>query len=368
MSEINPIPRKKTEPLTKDVISSDNAEIKDKRLVLSMNSLESFLINALKNPTKKLDTKDTLISKLAKNPKLTEESIKELISLEKCKDFFIIFRNLLRFSDAIVGFPVLKESLHGYLKESLCRNAVVVRLDLQGSILNIDNALPLDLCFKKIQSLSQSDVVEEYCKKIKPKDWQNYLSTMALVMAEWYAKTRGMTPSQLVDLLHNSLWSNALKEKDQGALVKNLLRSTSFELIASATTFYQQKSLDATNRLLKVESQLTDVAAVNQELESKLHDKEVLIARLQSDLAQLNASHMDAIATSQLENQTLSINLKNQLEDLRVRNLQLLKSSVELLADGLTAIGRPEPKVNVMKDHAQRVFDSLNAELERLRG
>jgi hypothetical protein len=93
----------------------------------------------------------------------------------------------------------------------------------------------------------------------------------------------------------------------------------------------------------------------------------MLIAKLQSDLAELNSNHIDAIATSELENQTLSITLKNQLEDLRVRNFQLLKSSVELLANGLTAIGRPEPKVNVMKDHAQRVLDDLNAELERLR-
>lgn len=368
MNDINSTSPKKTESPDKSAIRSDNVEMHAKKLEVSLGSLEEFLINVLKNPAKKINAKDALISKLAKNPKLSEEAIKELMPLEKCKDFFTVFRNLLRFSDAIIGFPVLKESLRGYLKESLCRNEVVVRLGLQGSILNIDNSLPLDLCFKKILSLSQSDVVEEYFKKIKPKDWKNYLSTMALVMAEWYANTRCMTPSQQVDLLNNCLWSGALKDNDPGALIKNLLHSTNFELMASATAFYQQKSLDATNRLLKAESQLADANAAKQALESELHAQEVFIAKLQSDLVHLNASHMEVISNSQLENQALSINLKNQLEDLRVRNLQLLKSSVELLADGLTAIGRPEPKINVMKDHAKRVYDSLNTELERLKG
>jgi hypothetical protein len=266
-----------------------------------------------------------------------------------------------------VGFPFLKDSLKRYLKDSLCRNEIVIKLGLEGSILNIENSLPLDLCFKKIQSLSSADLTEEYFKKIKPKEWQNYVATITLVLAEWYARTRGMTPSQLVDLLNSSLWSNALKNKNPEIVVNNLLGSTNFELIASATTFYQQKSLDAINRLLKAENQLTETNAANRELESRLNDKDSLITKLQSDLAELNANHIDALATSEVENQTLSITLKNQLEDLRVRNLRLLQSSVELLADGLTAIGRSEPKVNVMKDHAQRVLDGLNAELVRLR-
>ena len=326
-----------------------------------------YLISVLENPVNKLDTRDSLISRLAKNPKLSEESIKELISLEKSEHFFTSFKNLLRFSESIVGFPFLKDSLMGYLKDSLCRNEIVVELSLEGSILNIENSLPLDLCFKKLQSLSSADLSQEYFKKIKPKEWQNYVAKIMLVLAEWYAKTRGMTPSQLVDLLNNSLWSNALKKKDLEILANNLLGSTNFELIASATTFYQQKSLDATNRLLRSENQLTEMIAVKQNLEGKIKDRELLITKLQSDLAELNASHTDAIKTSEVQNQTLSITLKNQLEDLRVRNLRLLQSSVELLADGLTAIGRSEPKVNVMKDHAQRVLDGLNIELERLR-
>jgi hypothetical protein len=367
MSDASFIDSEKSKIPSKDAIQSDGVGAAKKKLKPSIDSLEAYLINALKNPTKKLDTKDSLISKLAKSPKLSEEAIKELTSLEKSKFFFTSFKNLLRFSESIVGFPFLKDSLRGYLKDSLCRNEIVIKLGLEGSILNIENSLPLDLCFKKIQSLSSADLSEEYIKKIKPKEWQNYVATIALVLAEWYAKTRGMTPLQLVDLLNNSLWSNTLKKKSPDILVDNLLASTNFELIASATTFYQEKALDATNRSLKSENQLMVATSYKQELEVNLNDKELLIAKLQSDLAELNASHIDALTTSEVENQTLSITLKNQLEDLRVRNLRLIQSSIELLTDGLTAIGRPEPKVNVMKDHAQRVLEALNVELERLK-
>ena len=368
MSATNSIDSEKGSITLKDAINSGSLGGEIKKIKPSIDSLEAYLINALKNPTKKLDTKDSLISRLAKNPKLSEESIKELILLEKSKFFFTTFKNLLRFSESIIGFPFLKDSLRGYLKDSLCRNEIVVKLGLEGSILNIENSLPLDLCFKKIRSLSSKDLTEEYFNKIKTKEWHNYIATVMLALAEWYAKTRGMTPQQLVDLLNNSLWSNALKKKAPEFLINNLLASTNFELIASATAFYEQKSIDATNRLIKSENQLMETTAHNLELQDKLQNKELMIIKLQSELAELNTNHIDALTTSEIENQTLSITLKNQLEDLRVKNLRLLQSSVELLTDGLTAIGRPEPKVNVMKDHAQRVLGSLNTELERLRG
>jgi hypothetical protein len=367
MIATNPMDAEKDNMQLEDAIHFDGVGPSTKKIKPSIDSLEAYLIYALKNPTKKLDTKDSLISRLAKNPKLSEESIKELVLLEKNKFFFTSFKNLLRFSESIIGYPFLKDSLRGYLKDSLCRNEIVVKLELQGSILNLENSLPLDLCFKKIQSLSSKDLTEEYFKKVKPKEWQNYISTIILALAEWYAKTRGMSPSQLVDLLNNSLWSNALKKRGPEFLVNNLLASTNFELIASATVFYQQKTIDATNRLIKSENQFAEMTAHNQKLHGELQDKELLIIKLQAEIAELNASHIDALTTSEVESQTLSITLKNQLEDLRVKNLRLIKSSVELLTDGLTAIGRPEPKVNVMKDHAQRVLDSLNAELERLR-
>jgi hypothetical protein len=368
MSDVNSTNPSKEELLAKDTIKSDSVNASTKKIKPSIDSLGAYLIFVLQNPTKKMDIKDSLISKLSKSPKLTEESIKELIFLEKSKYFFTSFRNLLRLSNTIVGFPFLKDSLNGYLKDSLCRNEIIIKLDLAGSILNIENSLPLDLCFKKIQSLSPADLTEEYSKKIKPKEWRNFIATISLALAEWYGNTRGMTPSQLVDLLNSSLWSNSLKKKDPEMIVNNLLGSTDFELIASATNFYQHKALDATNRMLKFENQLTEAIAANQELKTILSDKDLFIAKLQSDLTELNTNHINAIANSEVENQTLSITLKNQLEDLRVRNLRLLQSSVELLDDGLTAISRPEPKVNVMKDHAQRVLKGLNTELENLRG
>ena len=367
MSDSNLTNFPKKEFLSKDNINPETVGGGNKKIKILIDSLEAFLINALKNPTKKIDTSDPLISRLAKNPRLTEDAVKELISLEKSQHFFISFRNLLRFSEEIIGFPFLKDSLRSYLKDSLCRQEIIVRLNLEGSILNIENSLPLEVCFQKIKSLSPSDLTEEYFHKVKSKDWKNYVATVALVLAEWYAKTRCMSPSQLVDLLNSTLWSNSLKKKEPEIIINNLLGSTNFELIASATTFYQQKSIDATNRLLKIENQLTDITATKNALEINLSDKDSLITKLQNDFSDLNTSYIDALAENKVEIQTLSITLKNQLEDLRVRNIRLLQSSVELLADGLIAIDRLEPKVNVMKDHAQRVFNGLNAELERLR-
>jgi hypothetical protein len=367
MSESNLIKSNKEELFPKENILIEGKEPVIKKIKPLIDSLDLYLINVLKNPIKKLDTRDTLISKLAKNPRLSEDSIKELISLEKNKYFFTTLRNLLRFSESIVGFPSLKDSLRGYLRESLCRNEIIVNLSLEASVLNLENSLPLDVCIKKILLIPQAELTDEYFKQIKPKDWRNYVSTIALVFAEWCTKARGMSPSQLVELLNNSLWSNSLKKRDHEAVIKNLLDSTNFELIASVTAFYQQKYFEATNKLLKKEDQMEKILLIKNEFEAKLTDKGIEINQLQFDFAELNIKHKEALNNCKVEIETISINLKNQLEDLRIRNLRLLQSSIDLLTDGLTALGRTEPKINVMKDYAERVLKATTEELGHLK-
>ena len=92
MSATNSIDSEKGSITLKDAINSGSLGGEIKKIKPSIDSLETYLINALKNPTKKLDTKDSLISRLAKNPKLSEESIKELILLEKSKLYSVFCR------------------------------------------------------------------------------------------------------------------------------------------------------------------------------------------------------------------------------------------------------------------------------------
>jgi hypothetical protein len=368
MSDVNSITSTEVVAVPKEAILTLGVKVANKKIKPAIDTLELLLIFSLANPTKKLEINDSLISKLAKSPKLSDEVIKELILLEKNKYFFTSLRKLLRFSDSIVGFPVLKDTLKGYLKESLCRNEIIVKLGLEDSINNIENSMPIEQCLRKIQELSLENLTEEYFKKIKSKDWKTYLASITLVLAEWFAKTRAISSSQLVDLLNNSLWSRAIKKKDPETVINNLLESTNFEIACSVSYFYEQKSIDAINKFLKTENQLTEITLIKNKLETTLVERNLLINMLQSDLINLNKNYTETLELKKVEIETLTIKFKNQIEDLRVRNLRVMQSSVELLANGLIAISREEPKVNVMKDHAQRVLDSLNAELELLRG
>ena len=54
------------------------------------------------------------------------------------------------------------------------------------------------------------------------------------------------------------------------------------------------------------------------------------------------------------------------IEQMRTRVLRRLKSDVALLEDGLHALRRPEPKVHVMIDAAERVVDALRKEIRNL--
>ena len=58
--------------------------------------------------------------------------------------------------------------------------------------------------------------------------------------------------------------------------------------------------------------------------------------------------------------------LKDDYQRLRGTVLRRLRADLSLLGDGLHALQRDPPKVNIMRDHAERVLDSLREEAERL--
>ena len=58
--------------------------------------------------------------------------------------------------------------------------------------------------------------------------------------------------------------------------------------------------------------------------------------------------------------------LNYEMETRRTRVLRRLKSDVELLENALIALSRTPPKVEVVRDHIERVVDSLKLEIVKL--
>lgn len=82
----------------------------------------------------------------------------------------------------------------------------------------------------------------------------------------------------------------------------------------------------------------------------------------------IEADHAASLAALKASTETEAAHLRDDVELLRTRVLRRLKADVDLLELGLEALRRPEPKVHVMMDSAERVADALRKELKNLQG
>jgi hypothetical protein len=100
------------------------------------------------------------------------------------------------------------------------------------------------------------------------------------------------------------------------------------------------------------ESRQLEIDRATAELDSARQE----VDRLQALVSDTETKHRDAMAK-----------LENRLVQLQGRVLDTLVREVDLLENGLTALGRSPPKIHVMIDHASRAIAGLRAEMSRLK-
>jgi hypothetical protein len=123
------------------------------------------------------------------------------------------------------------------------------------------------------------------------------------------------------------------------------------------------------SELLAFEAESSRARAEERSIRERARQLESEIAALRSNEASL-ASKLQA---SEAEAAALRVKIEDEdrlardrEETLRARVSRRLKSDVAMLHEGLDAIRRDPPRVKVMEDHADRVYESLRKELEQL--
>lgn len=97
---------------------------------------------------------------------------------------------------------------------------------------------------------------------------------------------------------------------------------------------------------------LQDAALIR---DNRVHDLELLIATLEGK--------METLAK---EGSIKEKNARDDFERWRTRLVRTLKDATDLLNNGLVAIRRHPPHIDVIDDHVQRVFDSLTSHIKAL--
>lgn len=118
-----------------------------------------------------------------------------------------------------------------------------------------------------------------------------------------------------------------------------------FELESQRARTEERLSRDRAHHL---ETEVESLRKAASDLANRLHLRDAEVAALRSRI-----EDEDRLA-------------RDREETLRARVSRRLKSDVAMLQEGLDALRREPPRVKVMEDHADRVYESLRRELEQL--
>ena len=183
----------------------------------------------------------------------------------------------------------------------------------------------------------------------------------------WLATARRLTSEEVWAYLDEFVWKGHTKvPKSDQSRVSSLITASpsSFKTTAVVTALSEERSgiqrqelADQRRRLSRAEGEGRRSAQELHGLKEDLASVRNVRAGLERDLANEKAQH---VATR--------VHLQDDYERLRSRLSRNLESVSSLLNDGLQALDRDPPKLDVVEHHMRLVQDALNAELERLKG
>jgi len=188
-------------------------------------------------------------------------------------------------------------------------------------------------------------------------------------MAVWLADVKSLPIPALSDALFLALWRpRATELVHEGARLRAL---TEIEELAGVGLVCEEYRRQATETLSQAERATREAAALRdrvQRLEQELREAQATIEAQAASTEASAAEHATALESLKTRTETEAAHLRDDFELLRTRVLRRLKADVDLLELGLEALRRPEPKVHVMMDSAERVADALRQELKNLQG
>ena len=306
---------------------------------------------------------------IAQEPRLTIDEIERIAHLVKRDNVLAVPRQLLLAARAVRGSPNLRAALRAFVRDVLLGHPLFMQRGVEAAIRNLEEASNPADALKLLAGSDKQLLRAGIAKEMKANEFELLRINAVNCMAVWIADVKGLSMPAVADALFVALWRpratalehdtarlRALTEIDQLAgvgLVGEEYRRQVAEKHAQADTATREASLFRES----ARSLGDELTIANKTIESQ----EAAMAAMAAEFAEV----LEGLKTS---SETEAAHLRDDIELLRTRVLRRLKADVELLELGLEALRRPEPKVHVMMDSAERVADALRKEVRNLQG
>lgn len=332
-------------------------------------TLEQFIAHAYGLKGRKLNLKPKVERQIAQDPRLSDESRQRLKVLSNKDIVFAVPRQLLLVARQVTGYPALRATIREFVRDAMVSHPLFQHEDIEMAVRNLDEALAPNEVLKHLASFDKKALPPEFAKPLKDSEFEQMRTNAVYSMAVWLADMKGLSTAAVTDMLFAALW--APKAQLLGSDSTKLGALTSISELGGVGLACEDYRRLAIERLQATDSAVREAQALRVQVQS-----------LEFELANLNAAALRVEASWENERQTLqaqieamrhaaeteSAHLRHDLEQQRTRLLRRLKSDVHMLEEGLQALRRPEPKVHVMVDHAERVTDALRLEINNLQG
>lgn len=334
-----------------------------------ITTLEQFIAHAYALKGRKVPLKAKVERQIAQAPRLSEDARQRLKEVASKDTTLAVPRHLLLAARQVTGYPGLRGAIRDFVRDTLLAHPIFLNERIEQAIRNLDDAPAPGEVLKLIASREVKDLPPEFADSLKPAEFEQLRTNAVYCMAIWIAESKGLSVATVTDVLFTSLW--APKAQKLVTDFSKLDAVSSIEELAGVGLACDEYRRLAYERLRASESAISEAEAFRtkvQRLEADLDVLRLQVSELEETSEAERQTHQAELASIRVDSETEAAHLRNDLELQRTRLLRRLKSDVHLLEEGLQALTRPEPKVHVMVDHAERVTDALRQEIKNLQG
>ncbi|MDQ0027864.1 hypothetical protein J2X90_005700 [Variovorax paradoxus] len=328
-----------------------------------------FIAHAYSMKGRKVALKDKVERSIAQDPRLSFDEMGRVGELVKEDAVLAVPRQLLLVARAVQGFPALRAALRRFVRDVLLGHPFFGQPGVEAALRNLDHApSPADV-LKLLAASDKQLLPVDIGDAMKAPEFEQLRLNAVNCMAVWLADVKSLSIPALSDALFVAVWRPRAAELEHEAA--RLRALTGIEELAGVGLVCEEYRRQAAEKLAQAEMAMRDAAVLRervQRLELELAEAQEKAESQAAVNAANEIAHTAALKALTATTETEAAHLRDDVELLRTRVLRRLKADVDLLELGLEALRRPEPKVHVMIDSAERVADALRKELKNLQG
>ena len=331
-------------------------------------TLEQFLEHAYSLKGRKVTLKSKVEKALSRSPRIDEEARLKLLELAKGDTLLAVPRQLLLVAREAGTYPALRSAIREFVRDVISIHPLFTRAEIAAGLRNLEDAPPPADIFHLLATSDKTLMPVSNSDAMKSSDFEHLCLNATYCMAIWLADMKSLPFTSVVDALFKSVWAPAAQRvDDNSAKLRAVTEIEEISGVGLVVQDYRSIAVDRLNALnvAKSEAQAANEAALS--LKDQAEAAQDAKTQAEAQLAAERARHLSELNELENRTNTESAHLRDDFEQLRTRVLRRLKGDLTLLENGLEAI-RTSDKLHVIRDHAERVSDSLREEIKKLQG